>query len=83
MYMPVFTPPAPAAGTARDVLATLLQGASRVLARAALALSARCDHATGAPGTAVFEFHAEAGAPEGALFADGRLVALLPGVQRL
>lgn len=29
------------------------------------------------------EFHAEAGAPEGALYADGVLVAILPGVTRL
>lgn len=29
------------------------------------------------------EFHAEAGAPEGALYADGVLVALVPGVTRL
>jgi hypothetical protein len=29
------------------------------------------------------EFHAEAGAPEGALYADGVLVAVLPGVTRL
>jgi hypothetical protein len=31
----------------------------------------------------VLEFYAEAGAPEGALYVDGRLVARLPGVQRL
>jgi hypothetical protein len=29
------------------------------------------------------EFHAEAGALEGALYVDGQLVALLPGVSRL
>jgi len=29
------------------------------------------------------EFYAEAGAPEGALYADGRLVAHLDGIQRL
>jgi hypothetical protein len=29
------------------------------------------------------EFYAEAGAPEGALYADGQLVAQLDGVQRL
>ena len=29
------------------------------------------------------EFHSEAGAPEGALYADGVLVAVLPGVTRL
>lgn len=31
----------------------------------------------------VFEFHAEAGAPEGALFVDGQRVGVLEGVQRL
>ena len=30
-----------------------------------------------------FEFHAEAGAPEGALYVDGRLVGWLSGVSRL
>lgn len=34
---------------------------------------------TGGP----LEFYAEAGAPEGALFADGRLAARLDGVRRL
>ncbi|MDN3546330.1 MAG: hypothetical protein ACK4S6_19845 [Roseateles asaccharophilus] len=29
------------------------------------------------------EFYAEAGAPEGALYQDGQLVGLLPGVTRL
>ena len=29
------------------------------------------------------EFYAEAGAPEGALYADGQLVGVLPGVTRL
>jgi hypothetical protein len=32
---------------------------------------------------AQLEFHSEAGAPEGALYADGVLVAVLPGVTRL
>jgi len=31
----------------------------------------------------VIEFHAEAGAPEGALYVDGQLVGHLPGVCRL
>jgi hypothetical protein len=33
--------------------------------------------------SAHLEFHAEAGAPEGALYANGVLVARLPGVKRL
>lgn len=31
----------------------------------------------------VLEFHAEAGAPEGALYVNGQLVGHLPGVTRL
>jgi hypothetical protein len=31
----------------------------------------------------LLEFHAEAGAPEGALFVDGRRVGTLPGITRL
>lgn len=31
----------------------------------------------------VFEFHAEAGAPEGALYVDGMLIGKLHGVTRL
>lgn len=31
----------------------------------------------------VLEFYAEAGAPEGALYVDGRRVGVLPGVTRL
>ena len=36
-----------------------------------------------AHGEQVFEFYAEAGAPEGALYVDGQLVGYLPGVTRL
>jgi hypothetical protein len=31
----------------------------------------------------VLEFYAEAGAPEGALYVDGRRIGVLPGVTRL
>jgi hypothetical protein len=31
----------------------------------------------------VLEFYAEAGAPEGALYLDGKLIGYLPGVTRL
>jgi hypothetical protein len=34
-------------------------------------------------GEPVLEFYAQAGAPEGALYVDGRLVATLQGVNRL
>jgi hypothetical protein len=66
----------------RLLAAALLQGASRALARSATQLVAlpRRPLPTLAP---MFEFHAEAGAPEGALYLDGELVARLPGVTRL
>lgn len=35
------------------------------------------------PRTTVLEFHAEAGAPEGALFVDGQRIGTLSGVTRL
>jgi len=34
-------------------------------------------------GETVYEFYAEAGAPEGALYVDGKLVGYVPGVTRL
>jgi hypothetical protein len=57
-----------------------LRNASAVLARLARRLAAspprqHADHR--------LEFHAEAGAPEGALYLDGQLVGWLPGVTRL
>jgi hypothetical protein len=62
-------------------LATALHGASLLLGRWArqLTLGLRRQH-TGEP---VLEFYAEAGAPEGALYVDGRLVGHLEGVTRL
>jgi len=64
----------------RVALAVILHAASRGLAR----LSARLVEAPAVPTSdPLIEFHAEAGAPEGALFVDGKLVGWLPGVQRL
>ena len=64
----------------RAALAHLLRGASAVLARRARAV-ARPLHAKqrrlAAQADPVVEFHAEAGAPEGALYVDGRLVGWL------
>ncbi|MEO7055802.1 MAG: hypothetical protein ABI281_06275 [Caldimonas sp.] len=72
--------PHPAREAARLLAAALLASASGVLAR----LSARMV-APRAPREhdPRFEFHAEAGAPEGALYVDGRFVGWLPGVTRL
>jgi hypothetical protein len=74
-------PASPLSHVARGAAAALLRRASRGLSRLARRISARQ-----APTPAELphlEFHAEAGAPEGALYADGVLVALLPGVTRL
>ncbi len=68
----------------RHVAAAVLRGASVVLERLARQLAAA--PAVAPPPSAAapcLEFHAEAGALEGALYVDGKLVALLPGVSRL
>jgi hypothetical protein len=72
---------APAA--VRRLAAALLQRASHALARAALRVAAPVDARPTVPSAPQLEFHADAGAPEGALYADGMLVAVLPGVSRL
>lgn len=72
--------PAPMAEAGRSLVAALLQSASALLARLALGLAREPAHAISDPR---FEFHAEAGAPEGALYLDGRFVGWLPGVSRL
>lgn len=76
----------PAPHASRLVFAALLHAASRALARAAQALVAPAVRRTAsavAEEAPCVEFHAEAGAPEGALYVDGLLVAHLPGVTRL
>lgn len=65
----------------RKTLARMLRGISFALARAARALLA--PRKPTAPAPAVYEFYAEAGAPEGALYVDGVLVGTIPGVTRL
>lgn len=63
------------------LLGAALRSASLSLARFARALTRPSHSPNGAP--PVLEFYAEAGAPEGALYVDGRLVGHLPGVTRL
>jgi hypothetical protein len=66
----------------RLVVAAALYGASARLER----IAHRLIPAAARRGDAVapqIEFHAEAGALEGALYVDGQLVGLLPGVSRL
>lgn len=78
---PTFDPtPAPV----RAAAAAALRGASRALDRLAQYLAAAPTGA--APAVAAprsVEFHAEPGAPDGALYVDGQLVGFLPGVRRL
>ena len=70
----------PRVGLARRLAAALLSGASALLAR----LAARLHVAERPPAPdPQLEFHAEAGAPEGALYVDGQLVGRLFGVTRL
>ena len=68
----------------RRLLAAGLRTASLLLARLACQLTAaermREPVAARAP---VLEFYAEAGAPEGALYGDGKLLGYLSGVTRL
>jgi len=72
-----------AAAAVRQLAASLLQGASHALARAAQRVALQADEQRPALPAPQLEFHAEAGAPEGALYADGVLIAMLPGVNRL
>lgn len=78
----VYLPVRPSAW--RHAAAALLHGASVGLQRLARYLAAPA--AAAPPFDARLpevEFHAEAGALEGALYVDGQLVAMLPGVSRL
>jgi hypothetical protein len=70
----------PEAGRFRLLAAGAVHGASLWLAQ----LARRLLRAEAAPaGEPALEFYAEAGAPEGALYVDGRLVGYLHGVTRL
>ena len=73
---------APRGGFVRRVAAALLRAASLLLARWArqmrVAYSANTQQRS-----PELEFYAEAGAPEGALYADGEYVGRLHGVTRL
>lgn len=65
----------------RDAAARVLRLTGVALMR--LALRLRATGRTEAPAELQFEFHAEAGAPEGALYVDGRRIGVLHGVTRL
>lgn len=72
--------PAPAPRLVRRAMARTLRAASHWLHRWARHLLATELAPAHEP---VLEFYAEAGAPEGALYIDGRRVGVLPGVTRL
>ena len=73
--------PRPAREAALRRVAGGLRSASAALARLSRRLAAPAGRvARPAP---QLEFYAEAGAPEGALYLDGRLVGYVSGVQRL
>jgi hypothetical protein len=77
-------PERPARRAARLLTAAALRAASVALDRFARRLAHVPPRATRPASThASLEFYAEAGAPEGALYLDGELVARLPGVTRL
>ena len=67
--------------TLRQLAARGLRSASAAMARLAGHLAAPV--ARPAPTDPQLEYHAEAGAPEGALYLDGRLVGWVEGVTRL
>ena len=68
----------PAASLLRDLAALLLQLASGALACAAGKLQSRRAPDPYLPEMEFHELHSESGAPEGALYIDGKLVAILP-----
>jgi hypothetical protein len=67
----------------RRAAATLLRETGARLVHLAHQLAKHDTRSDRDAGPARLEFHAEAGAPEGALYADGRLVRRLEGVRRL
>lgn len=71
----------PVPSAARRLATASLRTASRVLGKLARQLGQ--GGRRGPVRAPVLEFYAEAGAPEGALYVDGRLVGHLPGVTRL
>ena len=72
---------APFPSPVRLAAAALLRSASAALSRMAARIATLPADASRQP--PVLEFHADAGAPEGALYVNGELVGWLPGVQRL
>ena len=79
-YLP-YEVPTPQSRRAREVAAALLRALGASLDRLAVKLAvAEQPVPTVEP---LYEFHAEAGAPEGALYVNGQRVGTLVGVKRL
>jgi hypothetical protein len=76
-----FASRSPLEDAVRNFLVLVLRSSSRVMAR--LAQRVALQDARQAAKPQELEFYADAGAPEGALYADGKLVGYLPGVTRL
>ena len=73
--------PRPAHEAARRLAALGLRSASAALARLSRRLARPASSTVQA--APQLEFYADAGAPEGALYLDGKLVGWVPGVTRL
>lgn len=77
-------PERPARRALRLFAAAVLRASSVALDRLSRRLATLPQRpARAVPTLPSLEFHAEAGAPEGALYVDGELVGRLPGVTRL
>jgi hypothetical protein len=83
--MPWAVEPAPwtLGDTGRRVLARALRAVAARMGRWARALQAGRQRSPAPVRAPVLEFYAEAGAPEGALYADGEYVGRVEGVTRL
>jgi hypothetical protein len=77
----VLDPQGPAAQTARRLAAAALRSASATLARLSRRLAQSPVRLR--QSEPQLEFYAEAGAPEGALYLEGKLVGWVTGVKRL
>ncbi len=73
----------PEGSTMRRSAAAALHSAGRALQSMSARLVAAPAPVDATSQLARLEFHAESGAPEGALYVDGQLVAHLAGVRRL
>jgi len=74
---------APWTHPARRAVAASLHAMSTVLVSLAQRLAVPAAPVPAKPLPPVLEFYADAGAPEGALYMDGKLVGWVPGVKRL